>query len=112
MHMTNHAFGIYSGTPGPVELPDAAAVQARVAAEPVRAIRDTATGPATVAAYSVVHDREGPAWGLAVCDLPDGDRCYARVDDVALMRVMEAEEWVGRVVDLIDGGNRVNRIRS
>jgi len=65
-----------------------------------------------VAAYSVVHGREGPAWGLAVCDLPDGDRCYARVDDAALMRAMEAEEWVGRAVELADGGDRVNLIRS
>jgi acetyl-CoA C-acetyltransferase len=112
MHMTNHVFGVYSGTPGTVEPPDESALQARVAAAPIRAIRETAAGPAAVAAYSVVHGREGPVWGLAVCELPGGDRCYARVDDADLMNAMEAEEWVGRPVELVDGGNRVNLIRS
>jgi acetyl-CoA C-acetyltransferase len=110
MHMTNHVFGIYSATPGSAVPPDAAAAQARVAAVPVCAIRDTASGAASVAAYSVVHSREGPAWGLAICDLPEGDRCYARVDDGDLMRSMESEEWVGRAVELEDAGNQVNRI--
>jgi acetyl-CoA C-acetyltransferase len=110
MHMTNHVFGIYSATPGSAVPPDAAAAQARVAAVPVCAIRDTASGAASVAAYSVVHSREGPAWGLAICDLPEGDRCYARVDDGDLMRSMESEEWVGRAVELEDARNQVNRI--
>ena len=36
------------------------------------------TGDATVAAYSVVHGRDGgPEWALLVCDLPGGDRTYA-----------------------------------
>jgi acetyl-CoA C-acetyltransferase len=112
MHLTHHAFGVYSATPGPIALPDEAAVQARVSAVPRRAIRNTATGPATVAAYSIVHDREGPAWGLAVCDLSPGERCYARVQDAGLMRDMETSEWVGREVKLSDAGRGVNRIEA
>ena len=112
MHLTNHVYGVYSATPGPIALPDEAAVQARVSAVPRRAIRNTAAGSATVAAYSVVHDREGPAWGLAVCDLPEGDRCYARVRDAALMQAMEKTEWVGRQVKLVDGGSKVNLIEG
>ena len=65
-----------------------------------------------MAAYSVMHNRDGPEWGLAVCDLPEGDRCYARVDDLQLMQEMEETEWVGRDVKLLDAGNGVNRIEA
>ena len=112
MHMTHHAFAIYSAEPGRVVPPDAAAVQARVEASPNRKIRNTAVGAARVAAYSVVHSREGPVWGLAVCDMPAGDRCYARVDDPRLMQAMEEIEWVGREVRLVDAGSGVNRIEA
>jgi acetyl-CoA C-acetyltransferase len=112
MHMTNHVFAIYSATPGPMAPPDEAAAQARVEAAGRRSIRDTATGSARVAAYSVVHDRDGPAWGLAVCDLPGHERCYARVDDPGLMRAMEESEWVGCDVKLVDAGKGVNRIEA
>ena len=73
------------------------ALQARLdAAHPPVAITDTASGPATVATYSVIHGRDGSAeTGLAVVDLPDGTRAYARVDDAALLAEMEATEWVG-----------------
>ena len=112
MHMTNHVFAIYSATPGPVAPPDEAAAQARVEAAGRLPIRNTATGSARVAAYSVVHDRDGPAWGLAVCDLPGSERCYARVDDPELMRAMEESEWVGRDVKLVDAGKGVNCIEA
>ncbi|MCB1014087.1 MAG: hypothetical protein KDB10_03070 [Acidimicrobiales bacterium] len=108
MHMTKHAFGVYSTTPAPLEWPDVPGVRARVEATPVRAIRDEAEGAGTVAAYTVAHGRDGAAeWGLALVDLPEGDRCYARVDDAALLAEMEATEWVGAGVDLVsaDGVN-------
>jgi acetyl-CoA C-acetyltransferase len=110
MHMTNHNFAIYSAQPGAVEPPDEAALKSRVEAAPRREVRNAATGSARVAAYSVVHGREGPAWGLAICDLPEGDRCYARVDDLQTMQEMEQSEWVGRDVKLVDAGSGVNRI--
>ena len=38
-------------------------------------------GKATVAAYSVLHGRDGsPERALLVCDLPPGGRCYALLD--------------------------------
>ena len=111
MHMTKHAFGVYSTTPGPIEWPDEAAVQARVEGEPVRAIRDEAVGAGNVAAYTVAHGRDGaPEWGLAIVDLPEGDRCYARVDDPGLLAQMETTEWVGADVDLATAGG-VNTVR-
>jgi len=110
MHMTNHVFATYSATPGPVSPPNLAAVQKRVAAAPRRAIRNPASGPAVIAAYSIVHDREGPAWALAVCDLPDGARCYARSRDPGLLAALEQEEWVGRRVTLRPDAAHVNHI--
>ena len=110
MHMTHHTYAVYSGTPGELSLPDEAAAQKEVAEAPVRAIRATATGRARIAAYSVVHDREGPSFGEAVCDLPGGDRCYARTESTDRMREMEEHEWVGRDVTLEPGSNGVNMI--
>ncbi|MBW2316043.1 MAG: hypothetical protein JRH10_17885, partial [Deltaproteobacteria bacterium] len=93
MHMTHHVFAVYSAMPGAPEPPDEATIQGRVTSTPRRAIRNTATGMARVVAYSVMHSREGSEWGLAICDLPDGDRCYARVEDPELIRAMEETEW-------------------
>ncbi|MFQ5515071.1 MAG: acetyl-CoA acetyltransferase [Myxococcota bacterium] len=112
MHMTNHVFAVYSATPGPVEPPDLAAVQERVDRPGRRSIRNPAPGPAEVAAYSVVHDRSGPVWGVCVCELPDGARAYARVEDRALLEAMEREEWVGRAVELVEGGKDRNLIKA
>ncbi|MDQ3147373.1 MAG: acetyl-CoA acetyltransferase [Actinomycetota bacterium] len=108
MHMTKHAYALYGTEPGPVCPPDPE-VQARLDALPTRSIRDEAKGPATMAAYSVVHARNGgPEWGLAVCDLPRGDRCYAKVLDADLLTDLERREWVGAPVELVSGGGGVN----
>ncbi len=107
MHMTKHMYAAYSTSPpaaGALAPPDVVAVQARLDQTRMKAVRDTATGPAAVATYSVVHGRDGrPDWGLAVCDLPQGDRCYARVTDQELLAELEVEEWVGRSVHLVPG---------
>jgi acetyl-CoA C-acetyltransferase len=107
MHMTKHVFGVYSTRPGPVSPPPAVPEPERVP------IVDTHAGPATVAAYSVVHGPSGDAeWGLAVCDVPSGSpaaRCYARFDDADLLAEAEVTELVGRVVQLEPDGP-VNRV--
>jgi acetyl-CoA C-acetyltransferase len=110
MHMTKHVFGVYSTTPGSSGPPDSKGVQAKLDARPVKPIQDIYDGPATIATYSVVHGRDlGPEWALAVCDIPGGDRCYARAEGADLLAAMEAEEWVGRQVALStsEGVNRI-----
>jgi acetyl-CoA C-acetyltransferase len=83
-----------------VTTPDEARVQERLRDRV--AIADRHAGPATVAGYSVAHARSGaPEWGIAVCDLPDGRRAYARVLEPALLDALEQEEWVGRPVTLM-----------
>jgi acetyl-CoA C-acetyltransferase len=94
MHMTNHSFAVYSseprdirpGTPG-------AAHTAR------RDIVAQAAGKAVIRGYTVVH-AGAAAHALAVCELPDGARCYARCDAPGRVAAMEREEWVGREVAL------------
>lgn len=113
MHMTKHVYAVYGGDPATciAAAPDEAAVQAGLdAADPPRDITASVDGSADVAAYSVVHGRDGAAeWGLAVLDLADGTRSYARCDDPGLLQSWEAEEWVGRAVQVRPHG-QINRI--
>ncbi|MDQ1384205.1 MAG: acetyl-CoA C-acetyltransferase [Actinomycetota bacterium] len=95
MHMTKHVFGVYSTEPGRLVPPPDAAPAERV---PVVAAHD---GPATAAAYSVVHERDGRASrAVLVCDLPGGARTYATTTDAAVCRRGEEEELVGARVRL------------
>jgi acetyl-CoA C-acetyltransferase len=110
MHMTHHVYAVYASAPGALRRTDPEAAQRRTDRAARRPLVARATGPATVASYSVVHERGGPAFGLAVCDLPDGSRCYARTEDAGLMADMESAEWVGRKVVLEDAGGGVNRL--
>jgi acetyl-CoA C-acetyltransferase len=115
MHRTKHVFAAYSTTPPAdvVEPGDADGVQTRLAGTAACTITDRATGPARVVTYTVVHGRDGGAeWGLAVCDLPDRTRCYAKVLDADLLATMEAQEWVGTEVTLVDGGKGVNLVQA
>ncbi len=116
MHMTKHAFGLYSTAPPPVgrvERPDQAGVQARLDALAPVAIIQRHEGSARVASYTVAHDRGGePEWGLVLADLPDGSRAYARVEDGALLADLEATEWVGTAVDLVPGSGAVNLVKA
>ncbi len=112
MHMTKHVFGLYSSEPpasGRTSVPDRAGVQVRLDAEhPPTAIVEHHEGTATVASYTVAHGRDGsPEWGLVLADVPGG-RAYARVEDGDLLVALEAEEWVGREVDLAGAPEGVN----
>jgi acetyl-CoA C-acetyltransferase len=101
MHMTKHVYGLYSSSPGPVAPPEQERVQAAVDGEGKRAIRDVYDGAATVAAYSVVHGKDGePEWGVVICDVPEGDRAYGKVVDADMLSSIERDELVGRKVTL------------
>jgi len=101
MHMTKHVYGVYSTAAGPVEPPDKgvqAALDARHPARPVVAEHD---GKGTVAAYSVVYDREGaPEWALLVVDTDGSSRAYAKSTDPALLAASQERELVGETVTL------------
>lgn len=115
MHMARHAFGVFSTTPGRLSPPDPAGIARDMAGElQTVPITDAVPGPttATVAAYTVLHRRDGEAdWAALVCDLGDGSRCYARMEDPVALAGAEAEELIGQVVHLEPAGDGVNRAR-
>jgi acetyl-CoA C-acetyltransferase len=95
MHMTKHVFGCYSSEPGPVRPPSPVPTPA------TRPVVATHEGDAEVAAYSVVHGRDGaPDWALLVCDVPAGSRTYAHLRDPDAVAGAEREELVGTKVCL------------
>jgi acetyl-CoA C-acetyltransferase len=101
MHMTKHVFGVYSTAPGPVAPPEQARVQGELDMVPSPSIVERHDGDATVAAYSVVHGRDGdPEWAVLVCDVPTGGRAYAHLTDDHELFEAEAAELVGAHVRL------------
>jgi acetyl-CoA C-acetyltransferase len=106
MMMSNHVYALYSTTPPKPQLryPDARALQARLDAIPQREIDDAYIGSATIAAYTVMHGRDGAAQrGAAICDLPSGARCYANIRNPDILERAEREELVGRSVVIAKG---------
>jgi acetyl-CoA C-acetyltransferase len=116
MHMSKHTYAVYGTEPPAASLQpvDENHLQADIdAAQPRLAITDSYTGRATVATYTVAHGRSGDAeWGLAVCDLDDGTRCYAKVLDREHLAEAEATELVGATVSLVPGDNNANVVKE
>jgi acetyl-CoA C-acetyltransferase len=112
MHMTKHVWALYSPEPGVVVPPDDAALQSQVdATAPLRPVKADLSGPATVAAYSVWHGRDGtPSSALAVVELGDGTRGYARTEDADDLSALGEGEWVGATVRVEAGPDNRNRL--
>ena len=108
MHMTKHVYGVYSTEPpATAPRPDEQAVQKKLAERPLKVIRDTHDGRATIVTYTVLHGRDGAAeWGLLVCDVDDGSRCYAKALDGEVLAELERAECVGRSVELVTDEQR------
>jgi len=104
MNLTKHVYGVYSTESGAVAPPKRADVQASIErAHPARPVVAEYAGDATVAAYSIVHGRDGsPDWGVLVCDIDGGSnggtRAYARVTDPDVLSSAEERELVGAMV--------------
>lgn len=78
MHMASHAAALLSTRPGEYRPAEPAPADDK---EPPVVVATEASGEARVAAYSTVYTREGPEWTALICDLPDGSRSYARLED-------------------------------
>lgn len=105
MWMAKQCYAAYSSSPpgAHVRPADSAAAQARYDALPRRTIRSGYVGPATVATYTIMYDRAGQRTrGVAICDTPSNERCYANVLDPELLRQLECEECVGLAVMLTE----------
>lgn len=62
------------------------------------ALVENASGDATIATYSVVHDARAPRRTVLLCDFEDGRRTIAQSNDPALADLAESEELCGRRV--------------
>ena len=82
MHMTSHSAALLSTRPGSVA-PDPGPATADHRASHTVPVATGADGPARWSAYSTVYSREGPEWTALICDLPDGSRSYARLEEPA-----------------------------
>lgn len=105
-YATKHAFGVYS-TSAPAGPFATDSPQDRIDALPRREMADviTAAGPATVEAYTVMHDREGaPETAIAACLLADGRRAWGIAEDPQMAAAFTEGEWVGRDVELTGSG--------
>jgi acetyl-CoA C-acetyltransferase len=105
-YATKHAFGVYSSTPpaGPFRKDSP---QKEIDDLPRRELADpiTASGPATIEAYTVMHDRDGaPERAITSCLLADGRRAWGISDEPEVTTALLEGEWVGTKAHLSVSG--------
>ena len=71
----------------------------------MREVDETPEGLATIEAYTVMHNREGPETALISSLMSDGRRALTTTDDQFLMSEMMKEEYIGRSVDIDTDGS-------
>jgi len=101
--LTKQAFGLWSREPAPDGF-----VLRDVSDDVARAVRilpilDAAIGSATIAGYTVLHERGSPPKGVAVVDAESGGRAVVQTEDPALIARMESVELCGAAVRLGEG---------
>jgi len=90
LHAVKHVAAVYSSRPKTIgaPVPTPPPVQLSVVG--------SASGLATIAAYTVLAERDGRQRLLLVCTLPTGERCYARSDDPDLCAEALRADWINR----------------
>lgn len=108
MHLSKHSAVVMSTTPNGAPPRSEPTCSDET---PAHVVEDVYSGPATVAAYTVVHGRDGSARsGLAVCDVGEQRRCYAVTTDAALLEAFEVQELVGSPIDIVSN-DKINELR-
>ena len=98
-YVTKHSVGVWSSEPPRSGSFKAESVQGEVDAGPKREVVTGYEGPAAVAGYTVMYDRDNaPASGMAIVTLPDGSRTAASTTDADALKGMTTEELNGRPV--------------
>lgn len=98
--LTKQGFAVWGTEPNPAGYQFIDVTEQVAAATTARAFTAGYSGPATVAGYTVLHDREGPTTAVVVADLPDGSRAVVANDDPAVMARLQAEEFCGQAIDV------------
>ena len=63
-----------------------------------------ASGPATIASYTVLFENDSAARAVLLCDLPDGRRTLVVNHDPQFAAQLTQGEWCGRAIDIQAGG--------
>lgn len=103
-YFAHFGFGIYSTDPGEADVPRIEDVSARLATLPRRAYRSDFEGMATVEAYCVAVQAEGPVRAMFTALTERGERVWGRSEDAAVMASLLAdEEACGRAARIREG---------
>jgi acetyl-CoA C-acetyltransferase len=112
MHMTKHVAAIYSPIPGPIlwDGNERSTQQWRAPpTSPDVTVVDHADGRCVIRAATVVHASDGSSdHAIALCELPDGTRCYARSDRSATMSAVTDGSWANADAAVTHGQNSQN----
>jgi len=114
MHMTKHVAAVWARSPGAIRTrADDGAQQWRdPRGRDDRQVVDGIEGTGVLVAATVVHDTTGePDHVIAICDLADDARCYARSTDDDVMTAISENDWTQRAVAIEPGEQGTNTIR-
>jgi len=93
-YITKHALGLYSTEPaGHAFVTED--VQALIDTVPAKEADEAFTGDGLIEAATVMHDRNGPATGLAAVQTPFGARTWASTEDGDTMSFLMSDDAVG-----------------
>ena len=113
MHMTKHVAAVWSATPGPLDPPEHEQGEQRWGGDSESTdivVVDRAEGSAVILAATVAHGTHGsPSHAVAICELADGTRCYARSDRADMVSAIEdGSAWVDAKVSIRRGTDDTN----
>ncbi len=97
--LTKQSTGVYSTRPPekPFDRQDPKVIQAQIDALPHPEIIEAPEGPATIEAYTVIHDRDGYRGGVVIGRDAQGRRFAAVTSsDPEVLKDLESREGVGR----------------
>ncbi|MEM7407860.1 MAG: acetyl-CoA acetyltransferase [Pseudomonadota bacterium] len=96
-YVTKQSAGIYStvAPDNPFAPRSPAEYQREIDEDKGAPCHETASGPASVETYTVIHDRKGPSYGIVFARFADGSRCIANTpDDPTLLADMTREDFL------------------
>ncbi|MGR8947882.1 MAG: hypothetical protein ACU84Q_07540 [Gammaproteobacteria bacterium] len=101
--LTKQGFAIWGGEPNPNAYQFVDVTSAVAAATDERDVVADYCGNATIAGYTVLHNRAGAHRAVVIADLPDSRRTIAYCEDSSTMLSMESTDYCGRTVSIEDG---------
>ena len=105
-YLTKHSFGIWSTEPRGFKRADPAGYQREVDAMESPRLEERPKGPGSIEAWTVIHGRGAPTFGIVVGRAPDGARFLAQVREGAA--AMIDREMVGAPILVTPGDDSAN----